>query len=69
MAIGKSCDRCGAFYKRNENRYPDAEGSGKRIVIGMSFIDSKKCLYRRVDLCDKCISEAMNWLNMANSED
>ncbi len=66
MAIGKMCDCCKKFYKKNafklEQMCPDDENASKRYILGVYFFDNKNMLHRRFDLCDECLHNAIDHL-------
>ena len=63
--IAKKCDRCGAYYDKNEKH---------KVVIGVcnekiecvAILTSSEKIYRRADLCDDCIDELKDFLCIKN---
>lgn len=66
MAKALKCDRCGKYYDRN---HKVVETKGKKIpVSGMAFVNGGTYYTMHNDLCDECLGQLAEFLNMVGIE-
>lgn len=55
------CDRCAAYYRRNEEFDFRTSRNRNSRITGFSFIGNRTYLVHSQDLCDECLKDLVNW--------
>ena len=59
----KKCDRCGRYYDKN-SKHRDESFSEEAYAAGAQIYNSNNKYWGAWDLCDDCLTEFFNWVNM-----
>lgn len=64
----KKCDRCGAYYDKNKKHKTFGRISGG-VISGIWMVDRNGTNERRFDLCDDCIGDLKEFLNIKEPDE
>ena len=59
----KKCDRCGRYYDKNTEHLIGGN-IPIRYAAGVQIYDNSEADRKAWDLCDDCLMEFFNWVNM-----
>lgn len=61
MANAKKCDRCGAYYEKNESMKVSHNGV-KTVIDSVCTYTKTGYIYKDYDLCDNCVNDFINFI-------